>query len=452
MKKHLLVFLLLLLVSTTFAQIGGRTQVAVMNLEASGIEQSAIIALSDRLRMELLNTGRFDVMERNRMDTILKEQGLQQSGACNTTECVVEMGQILGVDRMISGSVGKVGRIYSLFVQMVDIETGRIMMSKVEDCDCPIEDVYSKSVQNIALKMAGLAPGQMPDGEPLPMVVDGKGDFYFNSEPPGAKILIDGKQTAVITPGYLEGVQAGMHIIRMETDNYTGSETVFLEADEFKRVELKLERAKGGLKVMTTPLDAELFIDNSSYGLTPKTVTGLDAGEHLIRLSKSGYVDHIERVVIRGDETTRLEANMIKWAYLTVTSDPADAEVFIDNSKLGVTPLAGQQMKPGSYQISVRKEGFTGFYGMETLAPEKNTVLNVTLQLTPALPVVDDTRPTSIPTPDSSTKPAELEAKKDGFPWLWVGLGAVAVGGSAAYLLSTDKETTGEISFRVPKN
>jgi len=457
MKLQFLLVLVFILVTSSFAQIGGRTQVAVMDLQASGIDQSAIIGLSDRLRQELLNTGRFDVMERNRMDSILKEQGLQQSGACNTTECVVQMGQILGVERMLSGSIGKVGRIYTLSLQMVDIQTGRIMMSKSEDCDCPIEKVLTQSVPNIALKMAGLSPDQKPDGEPLPMVVAGKGDFYFNSDPQGAQVSIDGKQTAVITPGYLEGVQAGMHVIRMNTEQYSGSETIFLDADEFKRVELKLERAKGGLKVMTTPLDAELYIDNTGYGLTPQNVSGLDAGEHLIRISKQGYVDYTERVIIRGDETARLEANLVKWAYLTVTSAPSEAEVYIDNSKLGVTPISGQQLVPGSYEISVRKAGYTSYYGKQSLTPEKQAVLNVTLQLPapPPEPVVAEIKPTQTPESEAEKKAAELKASKGGFPWLWVGLGAAAVGGGAVYLLSGDKEqaeTTGEISFRVSKN
>ncbi len=312
---------LFVFVTTLFSQIGSRTQVAVMNLDASGIEASAIIALSDRLRYELLNTGRFDVMERNRMDDILKEQGFQQSG-CTTTECVVEVGKMLGVARMISGSVGKVGRIYTLSVRMIDIETGRIMISKTEDCECPIEKVLTQSIGNVAMKLAGLAPGQTPAGQVMPTVVEGKGDFYFKSDPPGAKVFINNQEVPGRTPNSLEGVQAGMHVIRMETEQYSGSETVFLEANEFKRVELKLERSKGGLKVISNPFEAELYIDNVKRGVTPFTAVGLDAGEHIIRVSKDGYIDHTEGVQVKGDETARIEVSLQQWAYLTLHSVP----------------------------------------------------------------------------------------------------------------------------------
>lgn len=67
MNRKLVYILLLFAYSISMGQIGGRTQVAVMALDASGIDQSAIIALTDRLRSELINTGRFDVMERCRM-------------------------------------------------------------------------------------------------------------------------------------------------------------------------------------------------------------------------------------------------------------------------------------------------------------------------------------------------------------------------------------------------
>jgi len=91
-----LTILMLALSNLTHAKIGGRMQVAVLNLDTSGIDASAIVVLSDRLRSELVNTGRFDVMERTPMDEILTEQGFQQSGG-TITECAAEVGQLLGV-------------------------------------------------------------------------------------------------------------------------------------------------------------------------------------------------------------------------------------------------------------------------------------------------------------------------------------------------------------------
>ena len=44
---------------------------------------------------ELMNTQVFHMLDRGQMDYILKEQGFQQTGTCNSSECQVQMGQLL---------------------------------------------------------------------------------------------------------------------------------------------------------------------------------------------------------------------------------------------------------------------------------------------------------------------------------------------------------------------
>ena len=44
---------------------------------------------------------------------MLKEQGFQQSG-CVSSECAVEAGKLLGVDQIVTGSIGKIGSYYTV--------------------------------------------------------------------------------------------------------------------------------------------------------------------------------------------------------------------------------------------------------------------------------------------------------------------------------------------------
>ena len=98
-----LALIFLLIPIMVLAQTGGRINVAVMDLEATGgVAETDKRMLSDRLRTELLNTGRFKVIERNSMENILTEQGFQLTD-CTSDECVIEVGQLLGVERMIAG-------------------------------------------------------------------------------------------------------------------------------------------------------------------------------------------------------------------------------------------------------------------------------------------------------------------------------------------------------------
>jgi len=356
-KLKIVFFYLLIFSQITgalFAQETGKINIGVLNLQIPDINASAQTALSDRLRTELFKTGRFAVLERNQMNEILKEQGFQQRG-CTSDECIVEAGRLLGVDRMIAGSIGKVGTIFTISLRMIDIETGRIMLTKTEDCNCPIEQVLTNSIRNVALKMAGLTADNAAKPNSTTEQVFGQGDFYFKSTPTGAKVFIDDEPLPGVTPLTKEGIPAGTHQIRMEKGFYSNSQTVFLEPNEFKKVDLVLAKAKGGLKIVTAPLEANIFFDSKSMGKTPQTLIGLDAGEHLIKLTKQGYINYEKLVFVEDGEVKRLDIKMEKLqpATLRIVSQPPNCEVFVNNQQKGRTPTAVHDLMPGTVQIKI---------------------------------------------------------------------------------------------------
>ncbi|HUI92187.1 MAG TPA: CsgG/HfaB family protein [Chitinivibrionales bacterium] len=150
--KRALVFLLSALIIAPclcFAD-KGQIPIAVNDLTGEGVEASEARIISDRFRSELINAQIFRVMERGEMETILKEQGFQQSGMCNDKSCMVEMGQILGVKQIFAGTIGKIGGMYTLSTRMIDVATGEVRFSVTLDCKCAISDVLTKSVPSIA--------------------------------------------------------------------------------------------------------------------------------------------------------------------------------------------------------------------------------------------------------------------------------------------------------------
>ena len=106
-------------------QAQDRLAVAVMDLEGRGISAMEAATLTDRLRSEMVNVGVFQVVERGQMEMLLEEQGFQQTG-CTSAECAVEMGKMLGVQAMATGSIGKLGTMWTLDVRMFDVGTGEI--------------------------------------------------------------------------------------------------------------------------------------------------------------------------------------------------------------------------------------------------------------------------------------------------------------------------------------
>ncbi len=139
-----------------FAQDGQTAKIptiAVNNLEAQGVTENEAATLSDVLRNKLINTGKYQVMERGEMETILKEQAFQSSGACSEAACIVEMGQVLGIQQVLAGSIGKVGRAYSISARIISVESGEIVKSVSHHFTGPIEDLLTSEMDVVVNKL-----------------------------------------------------------------------------------------------------------------------------------------------------------------------------------------------------------------------------------------------------------------------------------------------------------
>ncbi|MFH1761512.1 MAG: CsgG/HfaB family protein, partial [bacterium] len=181
--------------------------IAVLDFEARNVPDGDATAMSDRFRYELLKTRRFRVMERNQMRLILEEQGFQQSG-CVEENCVVEVGQLIAVTKIVTGSISKVGGIYSVNVKMLDVSTGKIEENTVEDCDCPIEKVLTTSLKQLASKLAGL---EVNEEKSQVIVQRGNASLFIKTVPSGASVYIDGKMMDGRTPLLVENLIEGKH-------------------------------------------------------------------------------------------------------------------------------------------------------------------------------------------------------------------------------------------------
>ena len=115
----------------------GKPTVAVLDFEGQDVSESDVKTLTERMRTEIGNTNAVRLIERKAVEKIMAEQGFQQSG-CTSDECAAEVGQLLGVQFMISGSIGKMGKSYTIDAKMFSVETGRRFEPKVQ----PLKEIY----------------------------------------------------------------------------------------------------------------------------------------------------------------------------------------------------------------------------------------------------------------------------------------------------------------------
>lgn len=131
--------------------------VAVAQLESKGVPPEQVDVIADNLAIRLQQTGKVRVMERSQMGQILKEQNFQQTGACDGSECAVQIGKILGIDRIVVGSVGLVGSTYSLSLRLVDVSSGEALRTSARNSKGTIDIVLTDLVPVAASDLAGVA-------------------------------------------------------------------------------------------------------------------------------------------------------------------------------------------------------------------------------------------------------------------------------------------------------
>ena len=92
------------------------------------------------------------MIERDAMDEVLTEQGFQQSG-CTTNECAIEIGQLMNVEKIIGGSVNKVGKTFSSSIRMINIFNGNIEKIISFDYSGPIDEMLKRGMKKIAIEL-----------------------------------------------------------------------------------------------------------------------------------------------------------------------------------------------------------------------------------------------------------------------------------------------------------
>jgi len=158
MKKT---FLFTILVFTIFSFLNPifaleKVSIAFIDFEGNEVSGSLCQAMSDVARTVLVNSGRFTVTDRDRINAIMKEQAFQQSGA-TTREAAVRLGQMLNVEKLIFGSLSMTGSTYLLNVTLVDVQKAEVESGEMYKYSGR-EDFLSEAVETVINKLVDRIP------------------------------------------------------------------------------------------------------------------------------------------------------------------------------------------------------------------------------------------------------------------------------------------------------
>ena len=154
------IIFLFVFTAVVFAQVNDESQAkptaAVLDFVGSGITTQEAQVLTQRLGSELVQTDALIMVERNQMNEIMEEQGFQQAG-CTSAECAAEIGALLGVQKMISGSFGKIGNSYTIEARMFSVESGETEKTVSKTYKGEVDGLLPQ-IQIVAWELMGLTP------------------------------------------------------------------------------------------------------------------------------------------------------------------------------------------------------------------------------------------------------------------------------------------------------
>jgi predicted Ser/Thr protein kinase len=114
------------------------------------------------------------------------------------------------------------------------------------------------------------------------------------------------------------------------------------------------------------PPQVQVFLDDKPIGTTPLLDISIPAKAKLVRLEKEGY-QTLERSLKAEDRMLTLTL-VAKPTVLEIQSEPAGAEVFVNNVLMGLTPIQGLQVAGDrSHRLQLRKAGYEPW--VQNLAP-----------------------------------------------------------------------------------
>ena len=195
-------------------------------------------------------------------------------------------------------------------------------------------------------------PGASPAVKTAPVASVDTGRLEIETQPAGARILIDGKPSGE-TPIALDAVPVGRHTVTLTSPAGSVKRTVRIEAGRTAKLDVPIFSGWVGV---FAPFVVEVSEGGKVIGTTEESRLMLSPGRHDLLLTNRelGYRS-VQSVEIEPGEVRSISLD--PRGTVNVNATPW-AEVWIDGQKAGDTPLANLQLPLGVREVILRHPQF----------------------------------------------------------------------------------------------
>lgn len=275
-----------------------KTKIAVLDFQLQGeghrtADMGEIV--SEWLITALVKEGRFDVIERRLLKKIMEEQKLAMSGIVDESSAT-QLGKLLGVKVIISGSVIKFEDMLEVNARIIDVETATIIAA---------ESVTSTTATGLEEVIAQMA------------------EIIIKDFPLEGYVVHRDDNSIVIDLGKLAGVKCGMRFSAFREGNV-------IKHPKTRQV-LDVEKIETGIVEI-------------------KKVRKKTAQAEIVEEESPGAIEY-------GNMVTSISVPLIREkGQLYVNTDPQNARVRILN--IGSSYRRGMELEPGRYYVEVSADGY----------------------------------------------------------------------------------------------
>jgi TolB-like protein len=189
MRRFALLALLLALPVSTLAA-GKRPGMAVMDVRnVQGVQAGTSTLITDIIVTEVSGTRRYDVVGSSDISNLLgleKQKQLLQCG--EDSSCLAELGGALGVDYLLSGTVGLLGSRLRISLTIQHVKRARVVARQARFCEANEDALARATEETVRALLSELdASTSAPRAEAPPPPAAGKTEPHPAKPPPDLK-------------------------------------------------------------------------------------------------------------------------------------------------------------------------------------------------------------------------------------------------------------------------
>jgi hypothetical protein len=182
------------------------------------------------------------------------------------------------------------------------------------------------------------------------------GELMVRSEPPGARVTIDGVALGT-TPFTLDGLTPGMHSVTVTSEAGSASQNVAIEAGKSASLFVPLSPAQGvpvsGWITVSAPVEVQIYESARLLGTSQSDRIMVSAGAHeFVIVNEALSYRSTRSVTVSPGKVAAIALDWPK-ASLALNAQPW-AEVWINGESIGETPIGKVMVPIGWHEIVFR--------------------------------------------------------------------------------------------------